>query len=318
MRTFAAAGLARSTFDSLPAHRRGLMAVLLAAILWSTGGLFIKWVEIDALGITMWRSALAGLTLAVVMRPKFIAPWRASGLLWGMAVSYALMLLLFVIGTRLTTAANAIFLQYTAPLYVIVLARFLLAERASRLDLSTVVVAFGGMALFFLDRLERSDTLGNICAVGSGLAFATFLVLLRRPGATPANRPQAMVLGSVLLVVVLMPVNAFRGSEPFTPGLGDAAALGILGVVQIGLAYAVFSFGIQHVQALEASLIGMLEPVLNPVWVFIVLGERPGWWAIAGGVVIVTAVSARTFVAERGRRAPAPPAPRPVAASPQP
>ncbi len=275
-----------------------------AAILWSSGGLFIKWVSLDALGITMWRSLFAGATIAVLVRPGWLVPWRANGLTWGMATSYAAMMLLFVSATRLTTAANAIFLQYTAPLYVLVLGRFFLDERPSRLDLATIAAALGGMGLFFVGRLEANDIAGNACAITSGVAFAAFLVFLRQPSCTPTTRPRAMVLGNAMLVLGLLVTNITRGeASAFTPGASDMAALLFLGVVQIGLAYILFGFGMAHVEALEASLIGMIEPVLNPVWVFLALGEKPGLWAVAGGAAIIASVTVRTFGAERRREA---------------
>jgi len=294
--------LSRSAFLDLPHHRQGLLAVLGAAILWSTGGLFIKWVSLDALGITMWRSLFAGVTIALLVRPGWLAPWRAGSLTWGMALSYAAMMLLFVSATRLTTAANAIFLQYTAPLYLLVLGRFFLDERPSWFDLAAIAVALGGMGLFFVGRLEADDVAGNACAIASGIAFAAFLVFLRQPSCTPSTRPRAMVLGNAMLVLGLLAVNVGRrDASLFTPGPGDATALLFLGVVQIGLAYILFGFGMGHVEALEASLIGMIEPVLNPLWVFLALGEKPGPWAILGGAVIIAAVAVRTVVAERRR-----------------
>ncbi|MEX0781716.1 MAG: DMT family transporter [Dehalococcoidia bacterium] len=105
----------RTFFAALPDHRQGLLAMLGAAVLWSTGGLFIKAVSLDAFGVTMWRSLLAGVAIAVVMRVRPFTPWREGWITWGAAISYAAMLLLFVSATKLTTAANAIFLQYTAP-----------------------------------------------------------------------------------------------------------------------------------------------------------------------------------------------------------
>ncbi|MCC7364805.1 MAG: DMT family transporter [Dehalococcoidia bacterium] len=297
----------RQRFDALPGHQQGLLAVLGAAVLWSSGGLFIKWVELDALGVTMWRSLFAAIAIAALTRTLAPLPWRAGWLTWALAVSYALMLVFFVSATKLTTAANAIFLQYTAPLYVLVFGRFLLTERPSRVDLACVGVAFGGMGLFFVGRLETDDLWGNVCAVTSGAAFAVFLTLLRRPECGATTRPRAMTFGNLLLVVSLAAVNIGRGeASAFTPGAADLAGLLFLGVLQIGLAYVFFGFGIQHVQALEASLIGMLEPVLNPVWVFIFLGETPGWWAVAGGAIIVAAVTVRTVIAERRRPATAP------------
>lgn len=273
-----------------------------AAVLWSTGGLFIKAVSLDAFGVTMWRSVLAGTAIAIIMGVRPFAPWREGWITWAAAVAYAVMLLLFVSATKLTTAANAIFLQYTAPLYVLVLSAVFLKERATRLDVVTVAVALGGMALFFVGELEPSDLGGNVCAITSGIAFAIFLVLLRLPGCSAGARPRAMVLGNALLVVVTFVVNVVRTeSGAFTPGPADILGLLWLGIVQIGLAYVLFTFGIAHIQALEATLIGMMEPVLNPVWVFIFLGERPGPWAILGGAVIIAAVTWRTVLTERRR-----------------
>ncbi len=289
-------------FAALPDHRQGLLAMLGAAVLWSTGGLFIKAVSLDAFGLTMWRSLLAGLAIAVVMRVRPFAPWREGWITWGAAISYAAMLLLFVSATKLTTAANAIFLQYTAPLYVLVLGALFLSERPTRLDVATVFVAFAGMALFFVGQLDPSDLGGNICAIASGMAFASFLVFLRLPGCAAETRPRAMVLGNALLVIVTLAVNLARAeTDVFTPGPADIAGLLWLGIIQIGFAYVLFGFGIAHIAALEATLIGMLEPVLNPIWVFIFLGETPGWWAALGGLVIIAAVTARTFISERRR-----------------
>jgi drug/metabolite transporter (DMT)-like permease len=245
---------------------------------------------------------LAGVAIAVVMHVRPFNPWREGWITWGAAIAYAAMLLLFVSATKLTTAANAIFLQYTAPLYVLVLGAVFLNERPTRLDVATVFVAFAGMALFFVGQLDASDLGGNICAIASGVAFASFLVFLRLPGCSKETRPRAMVLGNALLVAVTLTVNLARAdTAPFTPGPADIAGLLWLGIVQIGFAYVLFGFGIAHVAALEATLIGMLEPVLNPVWVFIFLGETPGWWAVVGGAVIVAAVASRTIISERRR-----------------
>lgn len=292
----------QALFVDLPVHRQGLVAMLGAALLWSTGGLFIKAVSLDAFGVTMWRSVLAGAAIAIVMRVRPFSPLREGWITWAAAIAYAAMLLLFVSATKLTTAANAIFLQYTAPLYVLALGALFLSERATRLDVLTVAMALGAMALFFVGQLEPNDLGGNACAIASGVAFASFLVLLRLPGCAPETRPRAMVLGNALLVVATLVVNMVRvESEAFTPGPADILGLLWLGIIQIGLAYVLFGFGIAQVQALEATLIGMLEPVLNPVWVFLFLGETPGRWAIVGGTVIVGAVTWRTVVSERRR-----------------
>ena len=287
-------------FARLPDHRQGLIAVTAAAVLWSTGGLLIKSVSLDALGVTMWRALFAAIAIALLGRAPFPRPWKTSRLGWALALSYAATLLLFVSGTKLTTAANAIFLQYTAPLYALFLSAILLKERPNKVELITVAVALGGMCLFFVGRIEPRDTAGNACAIASGVAMALLFVLLRMPSCTPEMRPQSMVLGNLLLVVGLGAVNlARRDAALFTPSLSDLAGLAFLGIIQIGLAYVLFGYGIARVRAVEALLIGMIEPVLNPVWVFLVLGEAPGWWAVLGGGVIVAAVAGRTIASER-------------------
>lgn len=292
----------RDAFGTLSPHQQGLIAVLGAAVLWSTGGLFIKWVSLDAMGVTMWRSLLAGIVMWIVARPPLRLPWKTNALTWGIAISYALTLVMFVAATKMTTAASAIFLQYTAPLYLLASGALFLGERPSRLDFAAVGVAFAGMALFFVGKLDTDAVTGNVLAAASGVTLAAMFTLLRAPGCSTETRPEAMMLGNAILVVGLLAVNLARGSsEPFTPDAGDIAGLAFLGIVQIGFAYLLFGFGVAHVQALEASLIGMLEPVLNPVWVFLFLGETPGWWAVLGGAIIVSAVSVRTFATEKGR-----------------
>ncbi len=286
-------------------RRRGTLLVLGAALLWSSGGLFIKAVDADTFVITAWRSTLAAVTIGIALRPHPRSIFNRSWLTWALAISYAAMLLTFVAATRQTTAANAIFLQYTAPLYVLILGGRLLGERPGRVDVIATIVAFAGMGLFFIGKLDGDAMTGNVLAIASGVAFAIFLLLLRSPRCDRDTRPGAMVLGNLLLVIIAVPIALDDGARAlFAPGWQDVAALLFLGVVQIGLAYVAFGRGIALIPALEAGLIGMLEPVLNPVWVFLVLGERPGWWAAAGGLVIIIAVGARTYAAERRQPGP--------------
>ncbi len=285
---------------ALEPHRAGTIAVIVAALLLSTGGLFIKAVDIDAFGISMWRSLLAGITIWAILQPRFAGPMKATTV--AIAASYAGMLLFLVIATRLTTAANAIFLQFTAPLYVAVLAGMFLRERPTQMDVVTLAVTFGGMALFFVGKLETDALTGNLFGLAAGLCFGCMLVLFRAPGVTAEDRVTAVVIGNLGLAAVLLPVNLARGdASVFTPGLADGAGLAFMGFAQIGLGYIAMTYGIARVAALEASLVNMVEPVLNPVWVFIFLGENPGGWAVLGGAIIIVAVAARILVGERGR-----------------
>lgn len=290
---------------ALTARQRGLLAVLAAAILWSTGGLFIKWVSLDALAVTMWRSFFAAITIAILVKPRADFPWRSSPVTWAIAATYALTLVMFVAATKLTTAANAIFLQYTAPVYLLFAGPLLLRERATRLDTATVFLAFGGMSLFFVGRIQGDAFGGNLLAAASGVTLAAMFLLLRTPGCSEATRPLAMLLGNLVLVAALLPVNLVREPDgTLFPSLRDLAGLLFLGVVQIGFAYLLFGYAMRTVAALEASLIGMLEPVLNPLWVYLVLGETPGPWAVVGGAIIVGAVAYRTWRTERTGRPP--------------
>ncbi|MDQ6625792.1 MAG: DMT family transporter, partial [Verrucomicrobiota bacterium] len=200
-----------------------------------------------------------------------------------------------VFATRMTTAANAIFLQYTAPIYVALIGRWYLGERALRIDWLVIAVALGGIALFFVDRLTVSGFRGNIVALGSGLAFASVALFLRKEkGGSPVT---SIILGNVLVAVVGLP---FMLQSPLGPGGGWRLLL--LGAVQLGLPYVLYSIAIKQVTALEATLIPLLEPVLNPLWVMLTIGERPGPWAIVGAMLVLGAVLLRGALMIRGRQ----------------
>jgi drug/metabolite transporter, DME family len=271
-----------------------------AAVLLSTGGLFIKLADIDALGLSMWRSLVAFVALLAFVRPANPLRSVRDPLTLSVAASYAGMLLTLVIATRMTTAANAIFLQFTGPLYVAVFAGLILRERTTRLDIVSLVVAFAGMALFFAGEFEATALAGNLFGVAAGVCFAAFLLFLRAPGAIAVTRQNGVILGNGGLFLVFLPVNALRG-EPavFTPSLADIGCILFLGVVQIGLAYVFFTKAMGLIPALEAALVNMVEPVLNPVWVAVFLGETPGWLATLGGAIVVGALMVRALLTQR-------------------
>ncbi len=284
-----------------PERLHGTVFMLAAAVLLSTGGLFIKLAEIDAVALSMWRSLVATVALIVMVRPRALSRSVRDPVTLGAAVSYAGMLLTLVVATRMTTAANAIFLQFTGPLYVAVFAGLILRERTTRLDVVSLLVAFAGMALFFADQFESTALAGNVFGLLAGLCFAGFLLFLRVLGATPTTRQNGVILGNAGLVAVLLPVNAARGDPAlFTPSFADVGCILFLGVVQIALAYVFFTRALGLIPALEAALVNMVEPILNPVWVAIFLGETPGWLAVLGGAIVVGALAVRAFLSERG------------------
>jgi len=269
--------------------------ILAAALLWSSGGAAIKLCRLDAWQLAGGRSLIAGL-LILALSPS--ARRRPTKLSFGVAVAYVFTVVLFVTATKLTTAANAIFIQDTAPLWVLLLSPWLLKEHPTRGELLSVPVFGLGLGLFFLDQLSPGQVAGNLVALASGVAFGLSILGLRRLG---DGGPAALVLGNLLAAAVTMPFW-FAGPTPTPMDLGLVA---FLGVFQLGLSYLLFSWGVQGTPAVEASLLVLLEPVLNPVWTFLFTGERPGPWALVGGAVILAATAWRTvqpvLVARRAR-----------------
>jgi DME family drug/metabolite transporter len=271
-------------------HASPLLLVLMAALLWSTGGLFIKWTTLSAFELTFGRSLLAALTVAFFTRRE---GFRLNALTVLTSLLYAGLLLLFVVATKLTTAANAIFLQYTAPIYVLILEPLFYKERFRRADLIAVAACILGMSLFFVGKLRPQDVSGNLAALASGLCFAFYILLLRHPRSRQVNRASSVIYGNLLLVIFTAPVG-IAALERMT--LWDGASVSYLGVFQIGVAYTFFTLGMARgVRSLDAAIVGYIEPVLNPVWVFIFLGERPSGWALIGGAIIIAAVASHTI-----------------------
>ncbi len=284
--------------DSHPtASVNPLLFVLAAAIIWSTGGLFIKWTSLSGLELSFGRSLLAAITVAIFTRRLGFGINRVTLLA---SVLYAALLVLFVLATKATTAANAIFLQYTAPIYVLILEPLLYKEKFRRRDLIVVIVCIAGMSLFFVGKLRPQDVTGNLLALTSGVCFACYFLLLRHSTARDVNRASSVIYGNLLIVLITAPVGLAAVSQL---NLNDAVAVGYLGIVQIGIAYTLFTKGMSlGIRSLDAGIVGYIEPVLNPLWVFLLLGERPSQWALIGGAIIVSAVVAHTIVKAREDR----------------
>ena len=273
---------------------RGRLLVVAAALLWSTGGLAIKLVPLPALGVAFWRSLVSAIFLVVVFRPAR-ARWRHASI--STSLIYALMVLSFVSATKMTTAANAIFLQYTGPLYVLAFAPFLLKERFRRVDAVAVAVALAGMSLFFVGRLDPGALTGNLVAVVAGFFFGLVILFLRRDAAGDAM--PSVIAGNFLAAALAFP---FARGHLALDGRGILLVL-FLGIVQMGISYVLFVRGLTVVPAAEASLLGMLEPMFNPLWAFLGLGEKPSTWALLGGAIVLVAVAGRTIAGARMRRA---------------
>jgi DME family drug/metabolite transporter len=276
-------------------RRGGAVAVAAAAILWSTGGLAIKTLSLPPLAIVFHRAWIASAALLLFLRPARVPLTRtfAAGI-----ASYAGMIVTFVVATKWTTAANAIFLQDSGVLWVLLLSPLVTREPIARRDVQAVAVALAGIALFFFGRISARGQAGNLVGLLSGMFFAVTILLLRRQRG-PASQWTA-ILGNALAAAAV---------TPFLRGIGSAsgrewAILAYLGLVQIALAYALFIRGLNSITATEASLLSLLEPVFNPIWVLIGAGERPGPFAVAGGAVVIGAILWRTL--SSGPREPEP------------
>lgn len=275
--------------------------LLLTAALFSTGGVAIKSVHLAGAQVACLRSAIAAATLFVFL-PGARKNWNARVFLLGLA--YAATLVFFVLANKLTTGANAIFLQDAAPLYILILSTVLLKERPARADLWFMLPMAAGRALFFAGSEEALETapnprLGNAIAAFSGVTYAILVVGFRwfaRAG--DDSRSVATVgLGNVLAAVICLPFACpLTHARPV-----DWLILLYLGAVQIGLAYFLMTRAMKHVPALEASLLLLLEPVLNPIWTWLVYREQPSRLALAGGALIIGATAGRAAWSARAR-----------------
>lgn len=267
------------------AGRTGRSLIIAAAILWSTGGIGIKAVSNGPLEVACLRSLVAAVALFAIFRPR--VP-KLTTAFFVVLVSYAGCLTCFVTATKWTSAANAIFIQYSGIIWVILMSPRLLGEKLRRRDLVASVVAFGGMALFFAGDVDARGMTGNLVALLSSFFFAGIYLGLRRER---DNGAEAAVCWGNVLAAGALASFALPGIVVTTK---SALVLLFLGVFQIAIPYALFVRGIKSVPAVQASLLGMLEPVFNPVWVLLLLGERPTPQAIAGGLIVLGAVGWRT------------------------
>jgi drug/metabolite transporter (DMT)-like permease len=273
------------------------LSILGAAALFSTGGAAIKACGFGGWQVACLRSGIAALTVALLV------PAARRGWNWRTAfvgVGYAVTLVLFVLGNKLTTAANTIFLQSTAPLYILLFSPLLLKEPIRRRDVMLMLLIAAGLVLFFVE-LEPAATApdpftGNVLGALAGLTWAFTLMGLRwlerhsEPGSEPGLA--SVVAGNILAFALALP-----WAWPLDSGTGaDWAIIAYLGIVQVGVAYLLLARGFRHVPAFEASLLIVVEPTLSPLWAWLVHGEVPNAWALAGGATILIATFSKTWM----------------------
>ncbi len=262
------------------------------AFLWSIAGLFIKVIDWHPFAIAAARSAVSSLVLLVwLKRPRI--HWSPAQL--GAALAQTATMLLFVTANKTTTAANAILLQYIGPVFTAIIGAWLLQERTRWEHWASFAFVAGGMVLLFMDKLGGGRLLGNVLAVLSGLAFSFCFVFLRMQ--KDASPLESMLLAHWFTAAIGLAVSLFLPRPAFS--WKAAGAIAVLGLFQVGVAAILFSYAIKRISAVFANLIAVIEPVFNPIWVFLALGERPGLTAVIGGAIIIAAVTGASIVSAR-------------------
>jgi drug/metabolite transporter (DMT)-like permease len=276
------------------------LRVLAAALLFSIGGAGIKACHLTSWQVTSFRSGIAAITLLLLL-PEGRRGWNWRSALVG--VAYAATVTLFVLANKLTTSANTIFLQSTAPLYILLLSPWLLKERTGARDVLVMAIVVLGMSLLFVGTERRYATApdpvhGNILALLAGICWAMTLMGLRWVGRREGGSAvPAAVIGNILGFLISLPF-----ALPVTSGSAlDWTILVGLGAIQVGLAYVFLTEGMRYVPALEASMLLLLEPVLNPIWSWLIHGEKPRVWSVVGGVIILGGTILKTWFDSRRR-----------------
>ena len=270
----------------------GILALVLCGIGRSTGGIFMKYIDASSFTIAGLRSLVAFLTLLGLTRklPKFkISGNKTQTLyLWIGAISYSVTMILFCVANKMTYAANAVLLQYTEPIYIVLLSPFILGERNSKFDYVCVVGVLAGMILFFADSLFGTGNQmtprifwGNIIAIISGITFALTTMFMRKVEGDESKT--SFMLAQIITFIFCLPFIIKNG--PLS--IKSIIFLVLLGTIQMGIPNFLFAIGIKKVRALSAVLIEMIEPLMNPIWVALFYQEIPAWTCLLGGIIIL-------------------------------
>ena len=266
-------------------ENKAIAEMLLCAALWSIAGIFIKLIPWNGFAVASLRSLIAGAVIAAYMalrRFRFIPSRQAivAGVLEGCVY------LCFVCANKLTTAANAIVLQFCSPVFIVIFSALFLKEKIKRSDVTVVLFTLVGITLFFLDRIEGGYVLGNCVAILAGMVMAgMFMTIGKLEG---AERFSAVLIGQIFAFAVGLPFCFVR---PLELSAVPLLSVLVLGVFQLGISYILYAKSADYCPPLACCLLGALEPLLNPVWVFLFNGERPGPFALVGAVIVIGAIT---------------------------
>ena len=269
------------------ARRNAMLIMALCGVLWSLGGIFIKLISWSPLLIAGIRSIISALILGGYMAYKKV-PIKICNYSIGAGFGLSGSCICFVIATKLTTAANAIVLQYAAPVFILIISAVFLKQKLRKMDVIIVAITMVGIVLFFLDQLSPGSIIGNFFGILAGITLAIMLVMTGLGGKDDSIRMTGILIAHCLTSVIGTPIGLMTTDG--TTGI-EILYIVILGVFQLGIPYVLFAIATRDCPPLAASLIAMLEPLLNPVWVAIFVGEMPGAIALIGAVVIIAAVT---------------------------
>lgn len=305
-------------------YLRGVLLICLASLCWSSAGLLIKIIDLPPVQIALYRSFIAGsflIAYILYQKNRLKIPFTMSITRWSVitGICYLFTVSLFVIANKLTTSANAVFLQFTAPVYVILISYFILKEKIYAVEIATVFICLGGMMLFFMEEEKSTALAGNIFGILSGVAFALLQLSVKRselsaetntPGQSDLRAVFNLAFGNAMTVIVLgiimsivfmssaggtaSPLFSIFGNG-FSITLSDVIGLVLLGIFQLGFGYLFFAKGAKYISSVEIAIYTLLEPILNPLWTFLGTGETPGFWAIIGGCLVLTAIVVNTL-----------------------
>ncbi|MBF90010.1 MAG: EamA family transporter [Candidatus Marinimicrobia bacterium] len=255
--------------------------LIITALLWSTGGILIKGIIWNPMAIAGTRSFIAGIIIWFALgKPKLT--WSIYQI--GGAICYSATVILYVLANKMTAAANVVLLMYTAPIYIIIFGPWFLKEKFAIRELYIVIIVIIGIIIFFFENLSPEGLIGNILATISGLTFAWMTLFLRRQKRKSPS--ESVLLGNFLTAIICLP---FFFCEQL-PDYKGIVMLTIMGVFQLGISYVLYARAIQKVRAIDAVLITSLEPILNPIWVFLIYTEYPGKWTLVGGFIVMTTI----------------------------
>lgn len=276
-------------------ERKAMLMMAVCACMWSIGGIFIKLVSWSPFLIAGGRSLLAALVMAVFM---YITKVKVNVCKYSVGAGLCLLgvLVCFVTANKLTTAANAIILQYTAPIFILIISILFLHHQVHKKEVITVLITTFGIVFFFFDELSFGNILGNILAILAGLFLGImFLIIGFGGGKDDSIRLSSILIGHIFTALVGIPVGITMTSS-YAPS--EFICIIILGIIQLGIPYVLYALASRDCSPLACSLIGMIEPILNPIWVLIFSGEAPGFYALIGGIIVVAAVTVWCVIGE--------------------